>query len=302
VSEVVDAFAREVGETDPVVAVGGRTQWDVGGAPAAAAREVHPPGGIVEFEPAEMTVRVMAGTTVAALDAALAEAGQMAVFDAPHPEQATVGGVLAVGHSGIRRLRYGSIRETVLQVTYVDAQGRVVRAGGPTVKNVSGFDLCRLFVGSLGTFGFLAEVVLRSHPRPEVSRWFQGRVDPFDLRDRLYRPSSLLWDGDAAWLLLEGDPADVDAQAALADLAECGGPPPLPTGGRQSLRPGALRELSGRFVAEIGVGVVHRDEPAPVESTTIPASAQALGRTIKARLDPLGRMNPGRTVLEAVAA
>ncbi len=296
----VDEFARAVGDTDPVTAVGGRTQWDVGGAVAVDAREVRPPAGVVEFEPAEMTVRVLAGTTLSTLDAALAEAGQTVVLDALPPDAATVGGVLAVGRSGIRRLGHGSIRDTVLQITYVDSQGRLVRAGGPTVKNVSGFDLCRLFVGSLGTLGFLAETVLRCVPRPEASQWFQGRVDPFELRDRLYRPSSLLWDGTTAWLLLEGHPADVDAQATIAGLDPCEGPPPLPEGGRESRRPGELRDLTGAFVAEVGVGIVHRPDPVP--PAPVPAAAAALGRTLKERLDPTGRMNPGRSVLAGVAA
>ena len=300
VSSRIDTFATEVGAEGPVTAVGGRTAWGVGGEVAVDAREVSAPFGVVEFEPAEMTVRVLAGTTVAALDAAVSEAGQMVVFDAARPEDATVGGVLAVGRSGIRRLGYGPVRDTVLQVTYVDAAGRVVRAGGPTVKNVSGFDLCRLLVGSLGTLGFLAEVVLRCVPRPAVSQWFEGSADPFELRDRLYRPSSLLWDGTTVWLLLEGHGADVEAQAELAGLEPTDGPPPLATGGRQSLRPRELRDLTGTFVAEVGVGVVHRSEP--VAPPAVAPETVKLGRTIKASLDPTGRLNPGRLVHPGVAA
>ncbi len=300
VSTAVDCFAREVGDAGPVTAVGGRTQWDVGGAVADDAREVRAPAGVVAFEPAEMTARVLAGTTLAELDAALSEAGQMAVLDAPHPAEATVGGVLAVGRSGIRRLGYGPVRDTVLQVTTVDAWGRVVRAGGPTVKNVSGFDLCRLFVGSLGTLGFLAEAVLRCVPRPAASQWFRGEADPFEMRGRLYRPSSLLWDGTTTWLLLEGHAADVEAQAAIAGLDPCDGPPPLPAGGRESRRPRELSDLTGTFVAEVGVGVVHRHDPVP--APPVPAAAASLGRTLKQRLDPTGRMNPGRSVYAGAAA
>ena len=100
---VLEEFAREVGDTDPVTCVGGRTQWGVGGLPSPEAREVHAPSGVVTFEPAEMTVRVRAGTTVAALDAVLAEGGQMVPLDPAVAAQATVGGVLAVGRSGVRR-------------------------------------------------------------------------------------------------------------------------------------------------------------------------------------------------------
>src|SRR4029077_16438001 len=124
-------------------------------------------------------------------------------------------------------------------------------------------DLCRLLVGSLGTLGFLGEVVLRCRPLPAVTRWFAGEAEPFDLVHRLHQPSSILWDGTNTWLLLEGHPADVEAQAQVAGLPEADGPPPPPTGGRLSMRPSALRALTGTFVAEIGVGVVHSVDPAP---------------------------------------
>ena len=89
-----------------------------------------------------------------------------------------------------------------------------MKAGGPTVKNVSGFDLRRLLVGSLGTLGLIGEVVLRTRPLPAASRWVSGPTDPFALAALLYRPTSILWDGTHTWVLLEGDPDDVDAQAA----------------------------------------------------------------------------------------
>src|SRR3954471_2844497 len=252
----LDVFAKEVGDSGPVTCVGGRTQWDVGGAVDPAAREVRAPAGIVTFEPAEMVVRVRAGTTVAELDSALAEGGQMVPLDPIAPERATVGGVLSVGRSGIRRLRYGPIRDTLLEARFVSADGHVVKAGGPVVKNVSGYDLCRLLVGSLGTLGFLAEVVLRAQPRPQQSVWLAGDDDPFAVRDRLFRPSSILWDGARTSVLLEGLAADVDAERrALGDgFEEVEGPPPLPTGGQLSLRPSELSQLTGSFVAEIGVG------------------------------------------------
>ena len=156
--DALSAFAAEVGPDGPVAAAGGMTQWDVGGAVDPAARIVRPPAGVVEHRPAEMTVRVRAGTAVAELDGALAPSGQMVPLDSASPERATVGGVLAVGHSGLRRLRYGPMRDCVLEARYVSAAGQLVKAGAPVVKNVSGFDLVRLLVGSLGTLGLLAEV------------------------------------------------------------------------------------------------------------------------------------------------
>lgn len=272
-------FAEEVGVDGPVVPVGGGTHW----AAVGQGRRVPAPVGIVAYEPAEMTVRVGAGTTVAELDAALAEHGQMAPLDPADPTHATVGGVLAEGVSGIRRLRWGPVRNTVLEVRYVSAEGRLVKSGGPVVKNVSGFDLCRLMVGSLGTLGVLAEVVLRVQPRPAASQWFTGT--PQDV----VRPSAVLCDGVTTWVLLEGHPADIAAQRA--GLVETEGPPPLPPY-RQSLRPSALRELTGTFVAELGVGTVHVPDSPPAVA---PERAD-LHRRVKQVFDPTGRLNPARQV------
>jgi len=312
-------FAAVVGTEGPVGVEGGQTQWAVGGLPSRGTRIVAAPAGVVLHEPAEMIVRVRAGTTVAALNAVLAEGGQMVPFDPDDPERATVGGVLAVGHSGVRRLRYGPVRDTVLEVRFVSAAGELVKAGGPVVKNVTGFDLCRLLVGSLGTLGLLAEVVLRCHPLPAASRWFESAdaaiVDPFAVLAQLYRPSSVLWDGSHVWVLLEGHPEDVAAQAGVLGPAfqPAAGPPLGVAGaGRLSLAPGQLRRLplSGPpWLAQVGVGVV--TTPSPDEAASLAAAlgvpwpralsprAAEIHRELKRRFDPGGRLNPGRDVANA---
>jgi FAD/FMN-containing dehydrogenase len=252
-SRSLEDFAAEVGGIDagPVCVRGGGTRWTHGGEPAPGTREVRAPAGIVTYEPAEMTVRVGAGTTLDDLHAVLAERRQgTALAGAPG---STVGGALADGRNGVDAPRHGLARDALLAARYVSAEGRLVSAGGPTVKNVTGFDLCRLLVGSLGTLGLLGEVIVRTRPLPEASAWTAGPADPFALSGRLFRPAAVLWDGTTTWVHLEGYAADVADQLAVcrnAGLAEVAGPPPLPRH-RTTLTPAALRTAVPALCARV---------------------------------------------------
>jgi glycolate oxidase FAD binding subunit len=283
----LSGFAEAVGESGEVTIAGAATR----GGPVQGVRTVRAPTGIEWLRGDEMTVGCGAGTLVAELDEALAAVGQCVAI----PPSGTVGGALAVGRSGVRRLGYGPVRDTLLQAHYVSAAGEVVKAGGPTVKNVSGFDLCRLLVGSRGTLGFIGDVILRTRPRARYEQWFETAADPFETLARLYRPTSVLWNGTTTWVLIEGHPDDVAATADDAGLTASAGPPALPMGGRWSVSPAELRGLRGTFVAEIGVGVVHHaDQPPPVVAS---AAVRELNRRIKQNFDPTGRLNPGVDVL-----
>jgi len=205
-------FAEEVGADGPGSIRGGGTRWEQGGAVDPAARVLSAPTGIVSHVPAEMIVQVRAGTTVAELDAALAAQGQRCALPM---RGGTVGGAIAVGDDHVEVLGRGLLRDSVLQVRYVSAEGRLVTGGGPVVKNVSGFNIPKLMTGSLGTLRLLVEFVLRANPIPDESRWVSSAdVDPFAVADALLRPSAILFDGQQTFVLVEGHAPDVAAEIA----------------------------------------------------------------------------------------
>jgi glycolate oxidase FAD binding subunit len=278
------AFEAEVGVEGPVTIAGRSTR---GGA-VPAVRQVTAPSGIDWIQADEMTMACGAGTSIDDVTAALAEVGQRVAL----PPGGTVGGALSAGQSGIRRLGDGFVRDVLLQAHYVSAAGEVVKAGGPTVKNVSGFDVCRLLVGARGTLGFLGDVILRTRPVPASSQWFvRDCPDPYPLFSRLHRPVSVLWDGERAWALLEGHPRDVEEQSRAAGLDACDGPPDLPTGSRRFVDPSTLAQLRGTFVAEVGTGVVHH-----ADSWTPSRPESSISVRLKQLFDPTGRLNPGVVV------
>jgi glycolate oxidase FAD binding subunit len=319
----LSACCAAVAAAPAVVATGARTQFEVGNAVEAAVA-IAAPAGVLRYEPEDLTITVGAGTTFAALDTVLAAHGQECPLD-PRDECATLGGLLATGLSGIRRLRHGPIREQVLEVHFVTAAGRVVKGGGPTVKNVTGYDMPRLLVGSLGTLGVLVQLTLRCRPRAPVAQWFRASEPPRDL----FRPAAMLWDGAAVHVRLEGTPADVELQGASMTAA---GAPELPAGahrGRISIAPGALDALAPdltragvRWCAELGIGTVHvaADSSGGLAAARAAAHAhggwmlreaggdgidgfgrplpnRALMQRIKQAFDPTGKLGPGRMPL-----
>lgn len=284
----VDEFAAEVGVTGPVTIVGSGSR---GGGPVGDEHVVSAPSGIERIDAAEMVIECGAGTAVVDVQAALAKVGQTVSL----PRGGTVGGALAVGHSDITRLGHGAMRDVLLRTRYVSAAGHVVTAGGATVKNVSGFDLCRLLVGSRGTLGFFGDVLLRTRPLAPDSRWFRTNADPFQLLSAIYRPVSILWNGSTTWVRLDGDSDDLNTAAARNGLEPADGPPDLPSAYRWSLPPAALPSLrsrgAGEFVAEVGVGVVHHTEPQ--SDRLVDQATRTLHDRLRSEFDPVRRLNPG---------
>lgn len=122
--------------------------------------------GIVDYEPSELFITARCGTPLADIEAVLAERGQMLAFEPPHFGNATLGGCVASGLSGPRRMNSGAVRDFVLGMRLLDGEGCVRTFGGQVIKNVAGFDVSRMLTGSLGTLGVILDVSLKTLPRP----------------------------------------------------------------------------------------------------------------------------------------
>jgi glycolate oxidase FAD binding subunit len=122
--------------------------------------------GIVSYEPSELVVTARCGTSLAELEAVLAERGQCLAFEPPHfgSASATVGGMVAAGLSGQSRASVGSVRDFVLGAHFINGQGELLEFGGQVMKNVAGYDVSRLLAGSMGTLGLITQVSLKVLP------------------------------------------------------------------------------------------------------------------------------------------
>lgn len=125
---------------------------------------------IIEHVWADLTVSVESGCTIQKLQTALAQHGQRLAVDPLWPAQATIGGILSANDSGALRLRFGPLRDLIIGVTIVLADGTIASSGGKVVKNVAGYDLPKLITGALGTLGVITRAVFRVHPLPRHAR------------------------------------------------------------------------------------------------------------------------------------
>ncbi len=191
---------------------------------------------VIEHAAGDLVVRVQAGVTLGQLAGVLGAAGQQLALDPP-PALAngsdggapTIGGMLATGTAGPRRLRYGTPRDLVIGITVVRPPGTVAKSGGKVVKNVAGYDLGKLYAGSYGTLGLITEAVFRLHPVPAAAMFVTAAfadtaaasqavaaaagTDLAPVAVEIDRPGR---DGLVrVAVLLEGDPAGVAGRSAL---------------------------------------------------------------------------------------
>jgi glycolate oxidase FAD binding subunit len=181
--EQVAEIVRLAGEHKwALIPRGGGTHMALGNIPRAADVAVCTAAmnRVLEYEPADLVVTVQAGIRLAELQHTLAEHGQFLALDPPLPEQATIGGIIAANSSGPVRLRYGTCRDMLLGIKVVNADGNITKGGGKVVKNVTGYDMGKLYTGSLGTLGIIVEASFKVAALPPVESTVLARFDSLD--------------------------------------------------------------------------------------------------------------------------
>ena len=172
VAELAAVVAELHAAKTPTILVGGGTMLDLGAPPAAAdvALSTARLNAITGYEPADLIVTAEAGVTVAALQATLREHRQTLPLEVPRPAQATIGGAVAANAHGPLRYQFGTAKDLVMGMQFVQGDGTLVKSGGEVVKNVAGFGLHKLQVGALGTLGVIATATFKVYPLPKADQ------------------------------------------------------------------------------------------------------------------------------------
>ena len=206
--DIIETYQSLIQSSRQILPCGGKTKTALSTRSGdMVALDISHLSGIIEYEPEEFTISIYAGTRVSDVLQVLDENDQYLAFDPQFVTQgATLGGVVGSGLSGSGRYHYGGVRDFILGVHFINADGEMIRGGGKVVKNAAGFDLPKLMVGSLGSLGLLVRLTFKVIPKPERS--ITLRFDFTDLADALEMQSSLFF-----------SPLDVDALDILTDSA-----------------------------------------------------------------------------------
>lgn len=209
VAEVGELVRQAAAAGHAVYSLGGRTALHVGLPPTRAgiALDLSALDQLIDYPARDMTITVQAGMTVARLQQILAQENQRLPVDVPLPDRATLGGAIAVNASGPQRYGFGTLRDYLIGITVVNDEGQEVKAGGRVVKNVAGYDFCKLLCGSLGTLAILTRLTLKVRPLPESSAFVVCRPSrAADLESLLAKsidskvtPSAIEWIRGPVW-------------------------------------------------------------------------------------------------------
>jgi len=269
-AQVAAVLAWATRESFAVVARGGGTKLDWGAPPRrcdvvlSTARL----DAVVEHEPGDLVCVVQAGVRLDSVQRVLAPHRQALMLDPGHGVAATLGGIVAASAWGPLRTRYGTARDLVIGTRFVLADGTIGHSGGKVVKNVAGYDVAKLLIGSLGTLAVVTEVALRLHPLPRVSRTVavEGLTPGTALRawqalDSAVLASAavMLWPDGVLMARVDGSEDGVAAQLAALQAQPRTGPAP------RVLDPAEAAQAWTRAARS-----ADRDTAAPVAAIAIP--------------------------------
>ena len=229
----VNDLQQQMTESDAVCIVG---QNSSGVADACADGNVlQAPAGIISYEPDELMISLYAGSTIADINIALQTAHQRILT----PEIGTIGGAIATRRNGLRGIHHQTLPNNVLRCSVIAADGSMYQSGGQVVKNVSGFDLVKLLVGSWGLLGLIVEVTMRTEPIPQASQWLYSSEPSAVVQvNTLYRPAVVTHISDVTYVLLEGNELDVREETSrLNGFETCDMP--------QMTSPTAMTQMAG---------------------------------------------------------
>ena len=311
VDDLKDFVAWAVAEAAPLEILGSGSKRDLG-RPVAAAHTVSLErfSGITLYEPEELVMSAACGTPLAEIEARLADNRQHLAFEPPDygallggtPGAGTIGGVFACNLSGSRRIKAGAARDHFLGVQAITGRGELIKSGGRVVKNVTGYDLCKLFAGSFGTLAVMTELTFKVLPAPEETRTVLiGRLERAEAFSALRTAMASAYEvAGAAYL-----PGTVAARSAVVDVADAGSGAallrlegPVPS---VRYRADALSGLLGPLGGTIGeldaapsielwrqirdVALLASDAPVLWRISTPPAAGAALIATIERQLE-----------------
>jgi len=209
---VAEAVRAAYDARQPLFPVGGRTSIDKLPIASMSGQQLDltPLARIVDYTPRDMTILVEAGIRMTELAAALAAEGQQLPIDVPRAAAATLGGVVATGWSGPRRLGHGTMRDYVIGIHAVDGHGVAFKGGGRVVKNVAGYDFCKLLTGSMGTLGVVTQLALKVKPLAERALTVIAHCNELSVAEAIL----------ARLVHVEGTPAAIDLLVGTAWRSE----------------------------------------------------------------------------------
>jgi glycolate oxidase FAD binding subunit len=186
-AELMETVRESFADGTPIYPLGGKTSLNFGLPPKITGHGLSMQGlkRVIDYPARDMTITVEAGITIDSLAAMLAKENQRLPIDLPDANRATLGGVIATNTSGARRYANGTIRDYVIGITAVDGRGTLFHGGGRVVKNVAGYDFCKLLTGSLGTLGVISQVTLRVKPMPPCSRFVTCKMRDWPMAERI---------------------------------------------------------------------------------------------------------------------